>query len=163
MLAIIGAVISDIGRLIGIGGVLFIGLLLYKEDIPGANRIPFLPSIPILGDLTAGPVHTHAAQQVKLATDDLVTKFERDTLAWQLGEERRRATEAALITEEYRKRADAALRLKAETQQKLEKAIAEDTSDDSPLGATMMLNGCVGTVQKRLNAAAETKGRGRRR
>ena len=96
MLAIIGAVISDIGRLIGIGGVLFIGLLLYKEDIPGANRIPFLPSIPILGDLTAGPVHTHAAQQVKLATDDLVTKFERDTLAWQLGEERRRATEAAL-------------------------------------------------------------------
>lgn len=114
MLAIIGAVISDIGRLIGIGGVLFIGLLLYKEDIPGANRIPFLPSIPILGDLTAGPVHTHAAQQVKLATDDLVTKFERDTLAWQLGEERRRATEAALITEEYRKRADAALRLKAE-------------------------------------------------
>lgn len=71
---------------------------------------------------------------MKLATDDLVTKFERDTLAWQLGEERRRATEAALITEEYRKRADAALRLKAETQQKLEKAIAEDTSDDSPLG-----------------------------
>ena len=34
---------------------------------------------------------------MKLATDDLVTKFERDTLAWQLGEERRRATEAALI------------------------------------------------------------------
>ncbi|XAZ25908.1 hypothetical protein LVY75_34475 (plasmid) [Sinorhizobium sp. B11] len=54
MLATIGAVISDIGRLIGIGGVLFIGLLLYEEGIPGAHRIPFLPSIPILGDLTAG-------------------------------------------------------------------------------------------------------------
>ncbi|XAZ25909.1 hypothetical protein LVY75_34480 (plasmid) [Sinorhizobium sp. B11] len=90
-----------------------------------------------------------------------MTKFERHTLASQLGEERRRATEAALITEEYRKRADAALRLKAETQQKLEKAIAEDASDDSPLWATMMLNGCIGKDQKRLDAAAETKGRRR--
>lgn len=128
MLAILGA----IARLIGIGGVLFIGLLLYEEGIPGANRIPFLPSIPILGDLTAGRVHTYAAQQVKLATADMVTEFEWDTIASQLDEERRRASEAAQITEEYRKRADAAQRLKAETQEKLEKAIAKDTGADSP-------------------------------
>ncbi len=128
MLAILGA----IARLIGIGGVLFIGLLLYEEGIPGANRIPFLPNIPIIGDLTAGRVHTYAAQQVKLATKDTVTKFERDTLASQLAEERRRASDAAQITEEYRKRADAAQRLSMEAQDKLEKAIAEDTGTDSP-------------------------------
>lgn len=129
MLAILGA----IARLIGVGGVLFVGLLLYEEGIPGASRIPFLPNIPIIGDLTAGRVHTYAAQQVKLATADMVTKFERDTLASQLAEERRRASEATQITEEYRKRADAALRANEQAQDKLEKAIAEDTDTDSPM------------------------------
>ncbi|WP_141105586.1 MULTISPECIES: hypothetical protein [unclassified Rhizobium] len=62
----------------------------------------------------------------------MVTKFERDVLASQLAEERRRAQEAAQISEEYRKRADAAQRANAEAQDKLEKAIAEDTGTDSP-------------------------------
>lgn len=128
MLAILGVV----ARIIGVGGILFIGLLLYEEGIPGASRIPFLPSIPIIGDLTAGRVHTYAAQQVKLATADMVTKFERDTVASQLDEERRRSSEAAQITEEYLKRADAALRQSAQAHDKLEKAIAEDTGTDSP-------------------------------
>ncbi|MBY5682625.1 hypothetical protein HFO32_10700 [Rhizobium leguminosarum] len=126
------AVLGAMARLIGIGGVLFIGLLIYEEGIPGADRIPFLTSIPIVGDLTAGRVHTYAAQQVKLATSNMVTKFERDTIASQLAEERRRSTEAAQIAEEYRKRADAALRENEQAQDKLEKAIAEDTGTDSP-------------------------------
>jgi hypothetical protein len=101
-------ILSAIARLIGIGGVLFIGLLLYEEGIPGANRIPFLTSIPIIGDLTAGRVHTYAAQQVTLATSNMVTKFERDTIASQLAEMERQRNAAAQATEEHRKRLEAA-------------------------------------------------------
>lgn len=53
---------------LGIAGCLLFGLYVYEEGIPGAYRIPFLTSVPILGDLTTGRVHTFAAQQVKLAT-----------------------------------------------------------------------------------------------
>jgi hypothetical protein len=102
------AILSAIARLIGIGGVLFIGLLLYEEGIPGAHRIPFLTSIPILGDLTAGRVHAYAAQQVALATSNMVTKFERDTIASQLAEMERQRDAAAQATEEHRKRLEAA-------------------------------------------------------
>lgn len=101
-------ILSAIARLIGIGGVLFVGLLLYEEGIPGANRIPFLTSIPIIGDLTAGRVHTYAAQQVTLATSNMVTKFERDTVVSQLAEMERQRNAAAQATEEHRKRLEAA-------------------------------------------------------
>ncbi len=102
------AIITAIARIIGIGGILFIALLLYEEGIPGANRIPFLPSIPIVGDLIAGRVHTHAAQQVKLATANMVTTFERDTLASKLGEMERQRNAASQAVEEHRKRLEAA-------------------------------------------------------
>jgi len=101
-------ILSAIARIIGIGGVLFIGLLLYEEGIPGANRVPFLPSIPIVGDLIAGRVHTYAAQQVALATSNMVTKFERDTVVSQLAEMERQRNAAAQATEEHRKRLEAA-------------------------------------------------------
>lgn len=100
-------ILSAIARLIGIGGVLFIGLLIYEEGIPGAHRIPFLTSIPIIGDLTAGRVHTYAAQQVTLATSNMVTKFERDTIASQLAEMERQRNAAAWANEEHRKRLEA--------------------------------------------------------
>lgn len=86
-------------------------------------------SLPLVGQVIDGRVAT----RVKAATSAMVTTFERDTLASQLAEERRRTAQAAQITEEYRKRADAAQRQNAETQDKLEKAIAEDTGTDSPM------------------------------
>ncbi|MFL5015387.1 MAG: hypothetical protein ACJ8EW_04185 [Rhizobium sp.] len=102
------AILSAVARLIGIGGILFIGLLLYEEGIPGAHRIPFLTGIPIIGDLTAGRVHTYAAQQVTLATSNMVTKFERDTIASQLAEMERQRNAATQATEEHRRRLVAA-------------------------------------------------------
>ncbi|MGO6879490.1 hypothetical protein ACC734_16815 [Rhizobium ruizarguesonis] len=114
-----GALIATLARLIGIGGVLSVALLLYEEGIPGAARIKIpdavplvggfgLVDVPILGDLTAGRVHTYAAQQVTLATSNMVTKFERDTIASQLAEMERQRNAAAQATEEHRKRLAAA-------------------------------------------------------
>ncbi|MDK4720152.1 hypothetical protein PH552_12435 [Rhizobium sp. CNPSo 3968] len=135
------AILSALGRLIGIGGVLFIGLLLYEEGVPGASRIAFpeswpvvggfgLVDIPIAGDLTAGRVHTYAAQQVKLATADMVTKFERDTLAAQLAKEKEDRLRAEQMTTEASERADAAIHAKTKAQQDLEARIKADTAPD---------------------------------
>jgi hypothetical protein len=54
-------------RTIGIGGMAFLGLWIYDWGIPGASRIPYLSSIPIIGDLTTGRAHSFAADQVKIA------------------------------------------------------------------------------------------------
>ncbi|NNU70367.1 hypothetical protein G9X67_34495 [Rhizobium sp. WYCCWR 11152] len=124
------AVLSAIARLIGIGGVLFIGLLIYEEGVPGANRIPFLTSIPVIGDLTAGRVHTYAAQQVKLATSNMVTKFERDAIASQLATERLLLSQANRAAADDRARATEALKQKTQAEAALEARIAADTGPD---------------------------------
>jgi hypothetical protein len=128
-------VIYAIARYLGFGGCIALGLLAYYEGIPGAWRVPFLSSVPILGDLATGKVHSYAAEQVRLATAKMVTAFEYGVVVAQLNEERRRADQAAQITEEYRKRTEAAVRATAQAQDKLEKIIAEDTDTDSPMWA----------------------------
>jgi hypothetical protein len=122
-------------RTIGIGGMAFLGLWIYDWGIPGASRIPYLSSIPIIGDLTTGRAHSYAAEQVRLATAKMVTAFEYGVVVAQLNEERRRADQAAQITEEYRKRTEAAVRATALAQDELEKIIAEDVDTDSPTWA----------------------------
>ncbi|MCS0459550.1 hypothetical protein [Rhizobium favelukesii] len=117
-------------RTIGIGGVAFLGLYIYDWGIPGASRIPYLSSIPILGDLTTGRAHSYAADQVKLATSNMVTKFERDTIAAQLAEEKRRRLIADQLHTEASKRADAAERAKSKAEADLEARIAADISPD---------------------------------
>jgi hypothetical protein len=101
-------------RTIGIGGIAFLGLWIFDWGVPGASRIPYLSSIPILGDLTTGRAHSYAADQVKLATADMVTKFERDALASQLATERRLHAEANRAAAEARTRAEATQRAKDE-------------------------------------------------
>jgi hypothetical protein len=63
----IGAIFTFLYRAIGFGGIAFLGLYIYDWGIPGASRISFLSSIPIVGDLTTGRAHTFAADQVKIA------------------------------------------------------------------------------------------------
>lgn len=106
-------------RLIGWGGVAFLALLFYEEGIPGAGRIPFLSSIPILGDVTTGRVHSYAADQVKLATaaseakcladkKDMVAKSELEAEKAKSATEARLRTEAEAANTEAQRRADAA-------------------------------------------------------
>jgi len=126
-------ILYAIARYLGFGGCIALGLLAYYEGIPGAWRIPFLSNVPVIGDLATGKVHSYANEQVRLATSKMVSAFEYEVVAQQLAEERRRANQAAQITEEYRKRTEAAVRATAQAQDKLEKIIAEDSGTDSPV------------------------------
>lgn len=59
-----------------------------------------------------------------------VLQSERDVLASQLAEERRRALAATQTAEEFRKRYTALSEANRANHEKAEKAIADDTSDD---------------------------------
>jgi hypothetical protein len=47
-------------RTIGLPACAVALLLVYYEGLPGASRIPFLSSIPVVGDLLTGRVHSYA-------------------------------------------------------------------------------------------------------
>lgn len=123
-------ILLAVARYLGFAGCALIAVVFYYEGIPGASRIPYLSSIPLLGNLTTGRVHTYAAEQVRLATSQMVTNFERDALASQLAEEKRRRLIADQLTTEASKRAEAALRAKSQAEAELEARIAADTSPD---------------------------------
>jgi len=146
------AVLAAIARLIGIGGVLFVGLLLYEEGIPGAARIRIpdavplvggfgLVDVPVIGDLTAGRVKTYAAEQVKIATaaakavcdgklEKMVSGYELAAAKAEIAELERQRNAAAQVLEDYRKRARADQQSLQVAHEKLERAIAEDVGDD---------------------------------
>lgn len=135
------AVIAFLLRTIGVGGCAFLALYIYDWGIPGASRIPYLSSIPIIGDLTTGRAHSYAADQVRISTaaqkaqceatlEKTVSTFQYDALAAQLAEERRRRLIADLLTSEASKRAEAAVRAKSAAEAELEARIAADTGPD---------------------------------
>lgn len=135
------AVFAFLLRTIGIGGCAFLALYVYDWGIPGASRIPYLSSIPIIGDLTTGRAHSYAADQVRIATaaqkaqceallEKTVSSFQYQALAAQLAEERKRRLIADLLTTEAAKRAEAAVRAKSEAEAALEARIAADTGAD---------------------------------
>ncbi|NTI27684.1 hypothetical protein [Rhizobium rhizogenes] len=82
--------------------------------------------LPIIGQVIDGRVQS----EVKVATSQMVTKFERDTLAFQLAKERGDRLHAEQMTTEASKRADAALRAKTDADRALEARIKADTDPD---------------------------------
>ncbi|TBB28114.1 hypothetical protein ELH48_13600 [Rhizobium ruizarguesonis] len=135
------AIVAFLLRTIGIGGCAFLALYVYDWGLPGASRIPYLSSIPIIGDLTTGRAHSYAADQVQIATaaqkaqcearlEKTVSSFQYEALAAQLAEERRRRLIADLLTTEASRRAAAAVRAKSEAEAELEARIAADTDPD---------------------------------
>ncbi|MEY9375084.1 hypothetical protein [Rhizobium leguminosarum] len=135
------AIIAFLLRTIGVGGCAFLAFYVYDWGLPGAWRIPYLSSIPIIGDLTTGRAHSYAADQVRIATsaqkaqcearlEKTVSSFQYEALAAQLAEERRRRLIADLLTTEASRRAKAALRAKSAAEAELEARIAADTDPD---------------------------------
>lgn len=129
-----GAIFSWLLRYIGWPGVLLVGLFVYEEGLPGAHRIAFpdswpvvggfgLASVPIFGDLTTGRVHTYAAEQVALAKasaakqcdfekSQMVSRATADALAATLAQERRFRAAADIAASDAEKRSSEALRAK---------------------------------------------------
>ena len=124
------AIIAAIVRAVGLPACIIALLLVYYEGLPGASRIPFLTSIPVIGDLTTGRVHSFAADEVRRATKGLVDKAEIAALDARLARERALRHAADQAAEEARKRAMAAKTALSDARAKLEKRISEDTSDD---------------------------------
>lgn len=129
-------------RTIGIGGCAFLFTLIYFTGIPGASRIPFLSSLPIIGDVTTGRMHTYAADQVRIAIANqkaqcaaeksgLVSTFEVSALQAQLDRERDLRTAADQAATEARNRAAAALRAKEDGAAEIERLRAEAEKDQS--------------------------------
>jgi hypothetical protein len=113
-------------RAIGIPACLVIGLLFFYEGIPGASRIPFLTSIPVIGDLTTGRVATERAKAAADARRTYVDAMEKAALAAQLAERDRQQAIGAIALEEYRKRLAAAQSAEQAASDQLEKEISEN-------------------------------------
>ncbi|QIG67358.1 hypothetical protein EVB39_029 [Rhizobium phage RHph_TM3_3_9] len=112
-----------------------LGLLvtvLYYEGLPGFSRIPFLTSVPVIGDLTAGAKHVYADAQVKAATDKLISDARRaaaEALAEKIRREDQQRREAAA---EERAQVEAARLKELDEHDRYGKAIADDDTDDGP-------------------------------
>lgn len=117
------ALLTTLARFIGVGGVVAIGLLFFYEGIPGASRIPFITSIPVLSDLIAGRVATHAANEVQKATASMVSKVENDALKAQLEMERHLNDALKKANEELARRSLASEATAKQRQEALEKAL----------------------------------------
>lgn len=124
-----GAIFATGVRLFGIGGVLFILAIAFYEGLPGASRIPFLTSIPVVSDLIAGRVETVAAQRVKEATAGMASKYELQSVQFQLQRERelRKVADDAAASE--RQRAALSEAIAAQRQARIEQLAAEAESD----------------------------------
>ncbi|MDI7864280.1 hypothetical protein MRS76_20280 [Rhizobiaceae bacterium n13] len=123
-------ILAAIIRQLGMAGCITLGLLAFYEGIPGAAGIPWLAGVPIVGELTTGRVHAYAADQVRLATAELVSIAERDALVAQLALERKRAMAAAQSFDELTNRLEAQHAANDALSKKLEDAIAADRGDD---------------------------------
>ncbi|NTI92298.1 hypothetical protein G6L78_01500 [Agrobacterium rhizogenes] len=141
MIAILASFGNWMLKTFGVAGCCILLLLFYYEGVPGASKLKFpedwplvggfgINDVPVIGGLTAGKVHSYAAEQVKLATADMVTKFERDVLAAQLAKERSDRLHADQMTTDASKRADAALRAKTDAGRALDARIKADTDPD---------------------------------
>lgn len=118
-------IVATAVRLFGIGGLLFILAIAFYEGLPGASRIPFLTSIPVVSNIIAGRVESVAAQRVKEATAGMASKYELQSVQFQLQRERelRKAADDAAASE--RKRAALSEAIAAQRQVRIEQLAAD--------------------------------------
>jgi hypothetical protein len=137
--------IVTIIRAIGLPACIVIGLLVFYEGVPGASRIAIpttvpvvggigLVDVPVLGNLSTGRVNSYAAEQVRLATAELVSRSELTAAQAQLARERELRQAAQNAEVQARLRAHAAGLAASEARDRLEALIASDDGDD---GATL--------------------------
>lgn len=129
-------------RTIGIGGCAFFATLIYFTGIPGASRIPFLSSLPIIGDLSTGRMHSYAADQVAIAVaaqnsrceaekSGLVSAIELSAVKFQLERERVLRVAADKAASEAANRAADARRVKEEREAEIERLRADAAQDET--------------------------------
>jgi hypothetical protein len=129
-------ILYAITRYLGFAGCACLLLLWHYEGIPGAAKLRFpetwpivggfgLVDVPLVGDLTVGKVESYAAEQVRIAKATMVSAYEYGALEAQLNKERDLRLKGSQALEEYRKRADAALSAEQSDNDRMEQEIAD--------------------------------------
>lgn len=130
------SVLYAMARYLGVAGCFCLLLLWHYEGIPGAAKLKFpetwpvvggfgLVDVPLIGDLTVGKVESYAAEQVRITKATMVSAFEYEALSAQLDKERDLRMKGSQALEEYRKRADAALSAEQSDNDRMEQEIAD--------------------------------------
>lgn len=117
-------ILASILRLLGLPACIFLGMLFVYEGLPGASRVPFLTSVPIIGDLTAGRVAIKSGEAAANARREFVDLAEKTALSAEKAERERQQKAAAIAAEDYRRRLEAARAAEAATTDRLEQEIA---------------------------------------
>lgn len=98
--------IKSLAKLIGWGGVVAIGVVIYFTGLPIINKIPYISYVPLAGELAVGRMQTYADEQVKLATSAMVSKAELDAQTAIADRERELRLAADQVSSNAQKRAD---------------------------------------------------------
>jgi hypothetical protein len=152
MSAILMAILNWLVRVIGIGGCAFLALYVHDWGIPGAARIAFpqswplvggigLANAPIIGDLTTGAAKTFAEDQVRIATAQQTSicdaKLEKLVSGEELAAANARASEmqkqliqAQQIKEEAERQSADLDQKVQEAQHELDQRIAAEAAND---------------------------------
>jgi hypothetical protein len=131
-----GAIFYAALRAVGPTVLAVVALLAFYEGIPGAHRVPFLSSVPVIGDLATGRVHSYAADQVAIEKAKcnervraMVSTAEYEALKAQIERERQMRELAQRLTREAAARATEAIKERERAMDDLESRIAADTAD----------------------------------
>lgn len=118
----------------GIASVLLVCFYIYEEGLPGASRIPYLTSVPIIGDLTAGRVAVERDKAAKAARQACVSETLIKAQQAEAAERARQQRAGAVVLEEYRRKLEAERTAQAQAQDKLEQEIADHEREIKALG-----------------------------
>lgn len=105
-------------------------IMFFYEGIPGAYRIPYLSSIPIIGTFTTGEKHAYAAEQVKNALKDMVTRSELDAATARAVKAERESRFNATQADLAQKALQAARETEKAQNERYDQAVKGDTDDD---------------------------------
>ncbi|NTA27382.1 hypothetical protein [Allorhizobium ampelinum] len=144
-MTVIISIITWLARMIGWGGIVAIGILIYEEGIPIIRKIPYIEYVPLAGEIAEGRVKTYAAEQVKIATaaqkaqceadkNKMVSDYQYAALQSQLNRERELRVKADQAASEAQK-------LASDTLQAKEKALADYSAivaDDKDTGQSVV-------------------------
>lgn len=127
-------ILLAIARGLGLPLCIFLGMLAFYEGMPGASRIPYLTSVPIIGDLTAGRVTVERDKAAKAARQACVSETLIKAQQAEAAERARQQRAGAVVLEEYRRKLEAERTAQAQAQDKLEQEIADHEREIKALG-----------------------------
>ena len=112
-----------------------LAVFFFYEGVPGAARIPYLTSVPIIGSFVAGEKHVYADEQVKAASEKMVSTATLEATQAMLYRALREAMNNRKAAEAAEAQVAAARTKEIESNERYDQAVKADTSDGATVGA----------------------------